>query len=109
MNAHWCAGKLSSIKIQSLTEKGSCACGESKLPKPCCKDTHTVIKLTDSQKTVSQLTISKSDAGIEVFGFSPSIQLTSFPGINILAFQNYKSWPFNGKQPVYLNNCVFRI
>ena len=106
INVHWCGNKVSSITIET-TQKNKCACGK-KMKQGCCKDTHTLIKLTDNQKVASTLTIPSSNpTEINVFIIPKTGLFFSQPKISGCTSDHAP--PYISKQPVYLSCNVFRI
>lgn len=107
VNAHWCGTKMMTLSIDS-GDSDKCACG-MEMPSGCCKNLHAVFQLTDNQKAASELTFSKDN-------FAKPILPAEFQSPSVLfaqeiysQFSAYHAPPPDGKLPVYLSNCVFRI
>ena len=107
INVHWCGGKISSVKFQSITAP-ECRCGKKMLP-GCCKDFQTLIKLTDNQKAGSSFSFPK-DFQTEIQQFTTASK-TGLLYFELQTFDYFKDKvpPFKNKLPVYLVNKVFRI
>ena len=98
INVHWCAGKISSVKFATI-QNDNCACGKE-MKKGCCKDNHTIIKLTDNQKVTT--TLGSPTANLS------SIILFTIPKTGLLYSDAFFSdlianhpIPLLSKQPVY--------
>jgi len=64
INSHYCGMKLRSV---SLIEKDCCC--KSEMPKGCCKNEITYVKITDQYSPASQLHIEKTDVAPAVCCF----------------------------------------
>ena len=107
VDLHKCGKKIRVVSINASHET-KCPCG-SEMPFGCCKDFHVSVKLTDNQKTTSQLYIPKNNFVKQlstIYSFSVLVPPSQ---VIVFDFVNYHAPPFKSKQPVYLTNSIFRI
>jgi hypothetical protein len=107
IDVHFCGNKIQTVNVETIN-RNLCSCG-SKMPKGCCRDIHTVIKLTDNQNP-------SSSTDVIFNNFAKQLANSAFlhlgvisDGFSIFIFPNYHAPPEINKPPVYLANCTFRI
>ena len=104
---HWCGNKVRSVSIiKAHGEK--CPCG-MKMKAGCCKDVHTNIKLSESQKGSSQIVSPNNSITKYLTEFSIKNNLTLYPKTDVIDIANYHSPPAIRRLPVFLLNSNFRI
>jgi hypothetical protein len=107
MDVHWCGKKLKVVAFDSPHEK-KCPCNKE-MPSGCCKDSHVSVKLSDNQKTTTQLNAPHNSF---VKKINPLVSF-SVPTLESHAvafdFTKYHAPPFKSKLPVYLVNSIIRI
>ncbi len=107
IDAHWCGKKVKIVAIDSSHEK-KCPCSK-KMSKGCCSDVHVSLKLTDSQKTSTEVT-SPSNSFVKHITATIPCLISLSPRHNfVFNFSKYHAPPFKSKDPVYLLNSVIRI
>lgn len=107
IDVHWCGKKLKIVSFDAAHEK-NCPCSK-KRAKGCCKDVHVSLKLTDSQKTSTEVT-SPSNGFVKHLTATIPCLISLSPRHNfVFNFSRYHAPPFKSKEPVYLLNSVIRI
>ncbi len=107
INIHWCCNKISFVKITYLNEEKKCDCSKKKSSMKCCRNIHTIIKLTDNSKNESNFIAPSANFFlIPVFTVFKKI---SFNTLNNVILCAYHSPPPKCKHPIYLVYNVFRI
>ena len=107
INVHFCGNKIQTVSVESVNKK-LCSCG-SKMPKGCCRNIHTVIKLTDNQNPSSSTDLTFNNFAKQLAN-NAFLHLGVFPdGFSAFIIPNYHAPPDINKLPVYLANCTFRI
>ena len=109
VSAHYCGGKVTSVSLNPFDTKHKCPCGSRKMPKNCCKDETTTIKLADEQQKTQQISCNV----VKFTDFQPAIptNLTFDNHTPLLSTEFDRSThpPDDLKHPLYIRHCVFRI
>lgn len=109
VSAHYCGGKVTSVSFMAFDTKHKCPCGSKKMPKDCCKDETTTIKLDDEQQK-NQPAFSYV---VEILDFQPALT-TNFTynyrtPLLSTDFDHSTHPPDDLKHPPYIRHRVFRI
>jgi hypothetical protein len=107
VDIHWCGKNIKLVAFDSPHEK-KCPCKKD-MPSGCCKDDHVSVKLSDSQKTPTQLTIPPNNF-IKYYSpiVSPPVPTLESHAVDF-DFTKYHAPPFESKLPVYLANNIIRV
>jgi hypothetical protein len=104
----YCCGKYKETNLFSTTELGA-GCTNDKKEDGCCNIKTFFIKVTDQHAPSSRITVN----GHELIQLIPALQTALFIFQNEVASSTSShivhSPPLLYKQPVYLDNCTFRI
>lgn len=104
IDIHWCGNRIAKVSFYSSKET---SCGTCATPKKCCKTTHIVVKLKDSQYGSTSLKINPKI----LYQWSTLIErhLPMTIGHNNLVYLLYRPPPLLQKEPIYLTTKVFRV
>ena len=106
MDVHWCGKKVSAVSFSPF--KSSPKCSVCSKPMGCCKTTHTVVKINDSQHGSAGIKVIPDKTSQHVIGpFCASYASLSIA--KTFGYLQSHSPPIIRKQPDYLINSVFRI
>lgn len=109
VSSHYCGGKLASVSLKLLDMGHKCPCGDKPMKKSCCKDEVKTFKLKSEQQKSSQLALNYFKA----IAFQPISNENFDLGYHrALIFTGNVATdhpPDNIKQPLYLQQRVFRI
>jgi hypothetical protein len=106
LKAHYCHGKLSSVKIV-VVDKDDCCCSKKKANRKCCSDKLTFCKAIDSHQAASatQSVTSQHDFA----DLLPVLELFyAFSSDSAPAPLAASSYPDTGRS-IYLSNGVLRL
>ena len=109
VSAHFCGGELMTVAYSDKKEN-KCFCGNKKMQKGCCEDTHVTLKMDDShQKT--ELLAPKFVSALAILPSLP-VETRTLPftveSIDRVSYDLFHP-PNLYKNPLYLLNRVFRI
>ena len=105
MNAHYCMGRLASVKLDVLGAK-ACACGKSE-KKKCCKTELKVFKIEDTQKAASAAYAIQ--APVALIADIPGVYNMPLYHVPEQLLSNDHSPPLLSEQDIYLRYGVLRI
>jgi hypothetical protein len=109
VSAHYCGGKVTSVSLNPIDTKHKCPCGSKKMPKNCCKDETTTVKLDDEQQKAQQISCN----AVKFTDFQPAIptNLTFDYHTPFLTteFDHSAHPPDDLKHPLYIRHRVFLI
>jgi hypothetical protein len=106
VNVHWCGNRAQTVEL-GFAQNKKCSCGE-KMVKGCCKNTHTVIKLTANHHAASSI-ISPTNIVYHAIPVPFFYQGIFFEKVASFHVATDASPPGKNKLPVYLTTCTFRI
>lgn len=109
VNAHYCMGKLASVKLQNGPEDQCKKCGRPVKSMDCCKNEVKFCKVTTSHQAAKAL---QQDAPVTVDLQLP-VKILHTPSLSSLQLR-HSSYPHEPPDigtttPVFLRNCVFLI
>jgi hypothetical protein len=105
IDIQWCCNKISGISFSPVKPAKCRICAT---PKHCCKNTHIIVKLKDSQHNSSQVKVSLNTANeITVPIFNPLVSI--YGSLTLPTTIQYRPPPLTGGQPIYLKTGVFRV
>lgn len=102
IDIQWCCNKISGVSFSPVK---TAKCNICTTPKHCCKHTHIVVKIQDSQHSSSTTEITVNTLSSPIlshFVLPSSVVCLSY-------YINYRPPPLIGDQPIYLAGCVFRV
>jgi hypothetical protein len=105
IDTHWCRGRMVTFSISAFRPA---KCATCPVPKKCCKNIHTVVKLKDMQHASGGIKVISGASTFNACGIYPLRQpnyAVSMPAHYIQC----KSPPKKDKQPVYLTNSIIRV
>jgi hypothetical protein len=108
VSSHYCAGKVTSVKLSILAEH-KCPCGKKPMKKDCCREEAKTFKLKNEQQKADQfsLTVFKADMLRPVF--TDVCKLCSPQPLALNKYLSFGHPPDNTKHPLYIQQRVFRI
>ena len=104
VNIHYCMGKISEVKFESVSENACGNCGKEKMN--CCGHIYQLVKVNDEHQAVDNTELKAPITTIESFSDLHVMLLKTKTPISSAA---YSPVPLYFPPDINVLNCVFRI
>lgn len=108
ISTHYCAGKITSVKLSLLAEH-KCPCGKKPMKKDCCKEEAKTFKIKNEQQKAYQFTLKIFQAFTSQPLFSNDCKSYNPQPLTLNRYLCFGHPPDNTKSPLYIQHRVFRI